>query len=125
MKIAQAFTFEAAHRLPNVPDTHRCHRLHGHSYRSRSCVSKVQSTRTRVSLLISSTLRRHSIRYLFASTITVSMRWMALRTRLLKTYAVWIWDRVKPLLPQTTSVVVYETPIAGPSTTAKARGVYT
>ena len=33
MKITQAFTFEAAHRLPNVPDTHRCKRMHGHSYR--------------------------------------------------------------------------------------------
>ena len=33
MKISQAFRFEAAHRLPNVPETHRCRRLHGHSYR--------------------------------------------------------------------------------------------
>ncbi|WP_294538534.1 6-carboxytetrahydropterin synthase QueD [uncultured Rhodoblastus sp.] len=33
MTITQAFTFEAAHHLPNVPDTHRCRRLHGHSYR--------------------------------------------------------------------------------------------
>ena len=33
MRITQAFTFEAAHRLPNVPATHRCHRMHGHSYR--------------------------------------------------------------------------------------------
>ena len=33
MKISQAFTFEAAHRLPNVPREHRCHRMHGHSYR--------------------------------------------------------------------------------------------
>ena len=32
MKITQAFTFEAAHRLPNVAATHRCHRMHGHSY---------------------------------------------------------------------------------------------
>jgi 6-pyruvoyltetrahydropterin/6-carboxytetrahydropterin synthase len=38
MKIAQAFTFEAAHRLPNVPDTHRCRRLHGHSYRVVLCL---------------------------------------------------------------------------------------
>ncbi|CAM4090847.1 6-carboxy-5,6,7,8-tetrahydropterin synthase [Mycobacterium basiliense] len=29
------FTFEAAHRLPNVPDGHKCGRLHGHSYRAR------------------------------------------------------------------------------------------
>ena len=33
MKISQAFSFEAAHLLPNVAEGHRCHRLHGHSYR--------------------------------------------------------------------------------------------
>lgn len=27
------FTFEAAHRLPNVPAGHKCARLHGHSFR--------------------------------------------------------------------------------------------
>ncbi|WP_443987459.1 6-carboxytetrahydropterin synthase QueD [Mycobacterium marinum] len=29
------FTFESAHRLPNVPAGHKCGRLHGHSYRAR------------------------------------------------------------------------------------------
>lgn len=33
MKVCQAFAFEAAHRLPNVPDGHRCKNMHGHSYR--------------------------------------------------------------------------------------------
>jgi 6-pyruvoyltetrahydropterin/6-carboxytetrahydropterin synthase len=33
MEIFREFTFEAAHRLPNVPDEHKCARLHGHSYR--------------------------------------------------------------------------------------------
>ena len=33
MKIFKEFTFEAAHRLPNVPRGHKCGRLHGHSYR--------------------------------------------------------------------------------------------
>lgn len=33
MKITQSFFFEAAHRLPKVPQTHRCFRMHGHSYR--------------------------------------------------------------------------------------------
>lgn len=33
MEISKEFTFEAAHRLPNVPDGHKCARLHGHSYR--------------------------------------------------------------------------------------------
>lgn len=33
MDIFREFTFEAAHRLPRVPDGHKCGRLHGHSYR--------------------------------------------------------------------------------------------
>jgi len=32
-EIFREFTFEAAHRLPNVPAGHKCARLHGHSYR--------------------------------------------------------------------------------------------
>jgi 6-pyruvoyltetrahydropterin/6-carboxytetrahydropterin synthase len=32
MEIFREFTFEAAHRLPNVPAGHKCARLHGHSY---------------------------------------------------------------------------------------------
>jgi 6-pyruvoyltetrahydropterin/6-carboxytetrahydropterin synthase len=33
MEIFREFTFEAAHRLPNLPPDHKCGRLHGHSYR--------------------------------------------------------------------------------------------
>ena len=33
MEIFKEFTFEAAHRLPNVPPGHKCARLHGHSFR--------------------------------------------------------------------------------------------
>ncbi|GAA3283975.1 6-carboxytetrahydropterin synthase QueD [Dactylosporangium vinaceum] len=33
MEIYREFTFEAAHRLPQVPEGHKCARLHGHSYR--------------------------------------------------------------------------------------------
>jgi len=33
MEIFNEFTFEAAHLLPNVPDGHKCLRLHGHSFR--------------------------------------------------------------------------------------------
>jgi 6-pyruvoyltetrahydropterin/6-carboxytetrahydropterin synthase len=33
MEIYKQFMFEAAHRLPNVPDGHKCGRLHGHSFK--------------------------------------------------------------------------------------------
>jgi 6-pyruvoyltetrahydropterin/6-carboxytetrahydropterin synthase len=32
MEIFKEFTFEAAHHLPNVPEGHKCGRLHGHSF---------------------------------------------------------------------------------------------
>lgn len=38
MEIYKDFTFEAAHRLPNVPEGHKCARLHGHSFRLRITV---------------------------------------------------------------------------------------
>jgi 6-pyruvoyltetrahydropterin/6-carboxytetrahydropterin synthase len=38
MEIYKEFTFEAAHRLPNVPEGHKCARLHGHSFRVRLTV---------------------------------------------------------------------------------------
>lgn len=39
MEIFKEFTFEAAHRLPNVPEGHKCARLHGHSFKVRIWVS--------------------------------------------------------------------------------------
>lgn len=33
MDIFKVFQIEAAHRLPNVPEGHKCARLHGHSFR--------------------------------------------------------------------------------------------
>ena len=33
VSIGKVYRFEAAHRLPFVPDTHKCSRVHGHNYR--------------------------------------------------------------------------------------------
>lgn len=33
VELVKEFTFEAAHRLPEVPEGHKCARLHGHSFR--------------------------------------------------------------------------------------------
>ena len=39
MDIFKIFTLEAAHRLPHVPEGHKCARLHGHSFRVEIHVS--------------------------------------------------------------------------------------
>jgi len=32
-ELIRTFRFEAAHHLPNIPEGHKCRRVHGHSYR--------------------------------------------------------------------------------------------
>jgi 6-pyruvoyltetrahydropterin/6-carboxytetrahydropterin synthase len=31
-RLSREYRFEAAHSLPNVPEDHKCRRIHGHSY---------------------------------------------------------------------------------------------
>ena len=33
VELVKEYRFEAAHKLPNVPAGHKCHRLHGHSFK--------------------------------------------------------------------------------------------
>ncbi len=33
VELRKTFQFEAAHSLPNLPTDHKCHRLHGHSFK--------------------------------------------------------------------------------------------
>lgn len=33
MTISRTYRFESAHRLPKLPETHKCHHMHGHNYR--------------------------------------------------------------------------------------------
>jgi 6-pyruvoyltetrahydropterin/6-carboxytetrahydropterin synthase len=46
MRIFKEFSFEAAHLLPNVPDGHKCARLHGHSFHVRVSVDGPVGNRT-------------------------------------------------------------------------------
>jgi 6-pyruvoyltetrahydropterin/6-carboxytetrahydropterin synthase len=46
MRLYKDFSFEAAHRLPNVPDAHKCARLHGHSFQVRVTVEGSVGKRT-------------------------------------------------------------------------------
>jgi len=32
VRLEKSFRFEAAHRLPKVPKTHKCHNMHGHGF---------------------------------------------------------------------------------------------
>jgi 6-pyruvoyltetrahydropterin/6-carboxytetrahydropterin synthase len=38
IEVVKDFNFEAAHFLPNVPEGHKCRRIHGHSFRGEVAV---------------------------------------------------------------------------------------
>ena len=46
VRLVHEFRFEAAHRLPRVPEGHKCARLHGHSYRVEVAVAGPVDERT-------------------------------------------------------------------------------
>ncbi|MBY5645546.1 6-carboxytetrahydropterin synthase QueD [Rhizobium leguminosarum] len=109
MKITQAFTFEAAHRLPHVPTTHKCHRMHGHSYRVELQLKGVVDPRTgfvidffdveKVFGPVLESLDHHTLNDIDG-----------LENPTAENIAVWIWQKVKPLLDELNSVKVFETP---------------
>ena len=44
MIICKSFAFAAAHRLPRLPEGHKCSRLHGHTYRvDLECSASVET----------------------------------------------------------------------------------
>ena len=38
LELRKTFQFEAAHLLPHLPETHKCRRLHGHSFKAEIVV---------------------------------------------------------------------------------------
>src|SRR5687767_15219649 len=46
IELVKDFRFEAAHYLPNVPEGHKCRRMHGHSFRGEVAVRGEIDART-------------------------------------------------------------------------------
>ena len=107
-EIFKEFTFEAAHRLPFVPDGHKCARLHGHSYRVEIHVGgEVDPVAgwimdfADVKTAFKPVLERLDHYYL--NDID------GLENPTSENLARWIWERLQPTLPQLRRVVVRET----------------
>ncbi len=109
MKISQAFKFEAAHRLPNVPEGHPCSRLHGHSYRIEVRLEGPVDPKSGFVADFFDVERG------FAAILdALDHRYLnevdGLENPTAENIAVWIWDRLKSGIRQLSAVRVYETP---------------
>lgn len=106
------FQFEAAHYLPNVPSDHKCGRLHGHSFLVRIEITGEVDPYTGW-VMDFAEIKKHfnpiydSLDHHYLNEIE------GLENPTSEVLAVWIWDKIKPLIPQLSAVMIKETCTAG------------
>jgi 6-pyruvoyltetrahydropterin/6-carboxytetrahydropterin synthase len=112
MEIFKEFTFEAAHRLPNVPEEHKCHRLHGHSFRVRVYVEGDLDPKlgwimdfADIKKAVKPVIKQ--LDHYFLNEIE------GLENPTSEVLAKWIWERLEPALPVLSRVEVGETCTSG------------
>jgi len=108
VQLVHEFRFEAAHRLPKVPEGHKCARLHGHSFRVELAVAGPVDPATGWFI---------DFQHLYEA-------WKPLYDALDHNYlndvpglenptseflARWVWERIRDALPSLCRVTVYET----------------
>ena len=112
MEIFKEFAFEAAHRLPNVPEGHKCARLHGHSWKGVIYVRGAVDPRSGWVMDFGEIKRRFRpiydvLDHHYLNDIE------GLENPTSEELARWIWRRLKPDLPQLSRVDIHETCTSG------------
>ncbi len=112
MEIYKEFMFESAHKLPNVVEGHKCGRLHGHSFKVSIFVSGPVGETTgwiidygdmkKAFQPIWDQLDHHYLNDI-----------PGLENPTSEVMAKWIWQQLKPKLPELSKVLINETCTSG------------
>jgi 6-pyruvoyltetrahydropterin/6-carboxytetrahydropterin synthase len=108
VRLIREYRFEAAHRLPKVPPGHKCARLHGHSFKIEVAIVGPVDAETGwfkdyeavdgIFRPLHDQLDHHYLNEI-----------QGLENPTSEILAGWIWDRMKPVLPELERVIVHET----------------
>lgn len=112
MEIFKEFTIEAAHRLPNVPEGHKCARLHGHSFRIRIYVEGPLDSHLGWVMDFADIKQAYkpiedALDHRYLNEIP------GLENPTSENLARWVWQRLQPELPGLSRVHVMETCTSG------------
>lgn len=112
MEIFKEFTIEAAHWLPNVPEGHKCGRMHGHSFRVQVYVRGPLDPR------LGWVMDFAEVKAAFQSIEDqVDHRCLnevaGLENPTSENLARWLWKKLLPMLPALSKIVVRETCTSG------------
>ena len=112
MEIFKAFHIEAAHRLPNVPEGHKCARLHGHSFLVRVSVDGPVGEHT--GWVMDFADLKAAFRPLHDRLDHRYLNEIAgLENPTSEVLAAWIWRELRPALPGLAEIEVRETCTSG------------
>jgi 6-pyruvoyltetrahydropterin/6-carboxytetrahydropterin synthase len=112
MEIFKTFSFEAAHRLPNVAEGHKCGRLHGHSFRCEVHIRGVVGERSGWVVDFADVKRAFEpLHKLLDHNYLNEIQGLENPTS--EVLARWIWDHLRPSLAGLSGIVVRETCTSG------------
>lgn len=108
VELRKSFQFEAAHHLPHLPRSHKCRRLHGHSFKVEIVVAGECDVKlgwlmdyAEITRIFRPIWEQLDHRYLNEV--------RGLENPTSEVIAAWIWRKLKPKLPLLTEVAVAET----------------
>lgn len=112
VEIWKDFSFDSAHHLPNVPAGHKCGRLHGHTFHVRVTLRGEPGEHT--GWVMDFADLKASWKPLDAILDHRYLNEVAgLENPTSEVLAIWIWDKLKPTLPDLWEVQVKETCTSG------------
>jgi len=108
VELVKDFRFEAAHYLPNVPEGHKCRRIHGHSFRGEVAV------RGPLDPELGWVIDFADLKKVIEPLVNELDHYLlndipGLQNPTAELLAVWIWRRLEPHLPALHRVTIEET----------------
>lgn len=108
VELVKEFRFEAAHFLPNVPEGHKCRRIHGHSFRGEIAV------RGPIDPVFGWVMDFADLRVAVDPIVQRLDHYLlneieGLENPTAEILAIWIWDRIAPRIPNLARVTIEET----------------
>lgn len=112
MIIYKQFSFDSAHFLPAVPEGHKCGNMHGHTYSLTVFIEGMPEKKSgwiidygdlkKVIKPIIDQLDHHLLNEI-----------PGLENPTSENLSIWLWNKIKPLLPNLIKIELKETPSSG------------